>query len=74
MSRSGKRVSEVRTGARPRLVEGLLLRPFVHKEPDLVRDNGGVKRDEFGDLLDLFAALAAGVDLGVRLADLERDK
>ncbi|RXN27918.1 hypothetical protein ROHU_005431 [Labeo rohita] len=74
MSRSGKRVSEVRTGARPRLIEGLLLRPDVREEPDLVRDNGGVERDEFGALLDLFAALAAGVDLGVRLVDLKHDE
>ncbi|RXN12336.1 hypothetical protein ROHU_010161 [Labeo rohita] len=61
LSRSGKRVSEVRTGVRPRLTEGLLLRPDVRKDPDLVRDNGGVERGEFGALLDLLAALAAGV-------------
>ncbi|RXN14702.1 hypothetical protein ROHU_028573 [Labeo rohita] len=73
MSRSGKQVSEVRTGVRHRLVEGLLLRPNVCEDPDLVRDNGGVKQGEFGALLELLAALAAGVDLGVRLADLERD-
>ncbi|RXN11685.1 hypothetical protein ROHU_015327 [Labeo rohita] len=70
MSRSGKRVSEVRTGARPRLVEGLLLWPNVREEPDLVRDNGGFEQGEFRALLDLLA----GVDLGVRLADLEHDE
>ncbi len=37
----------MRTGARPRLVEGLLLRPNARGEPGLVRDNGGVERGEF---------------------------
>ncbi|RXN24932.1 hypothetical protein ROHU_021885 [Labeo rohita] len=56
--------------ARPRLVEGLLLlRPDVRGEPGLVRDDGGVEQGKFGALLDLFTALAAGVDLGAGLAD-----
>ncbi|KAL0194763.1 hypothetical protein M9458_008335, partial [Cirrhinus mrigala] len=55
---------EMRTGSRPRLVEGLLLQPDIREEPDLVRDNGGVERGEFGALLNLLATLAAGVDLG----------
>ncbi|RXN31202.1 hypothetical protein ROHU_017148 [Labeo rohita] len=41
------------------------LRPSVRGEPGLVRDYGGVKRGEFGALLDLLAVLVAGVDLGV---------
>ncbi len=39
-----------------------------------MRDNGGVERGEFGALLDLLAALEAGVDLGVRLAGLTGDE
>ncbi len=39
-----------------------------------MRDNGGAERGEFGALLDLLAALVAGVDLGVRLADLQGDE
>ncbi len=55
-------LAAVRTGARPRLIEGLLLRPNAHG------DDGGVERGEFGAFLDLLIALAAGVDLGVKLA------
>ncbi|RXN26434.1 nuclease HARBI1 [Labeo rohita] len=47
------------------------LRPSARGEPGLVRDYGGVKRGEFGALLDLLAVLVAGVDLGVRLANLQ---
>ncbi len=38
----------MKTGAWPRLVEGLLLRPDARGEMGLVRDNGGVERGEFG--------------------------
>ncbi|RXN35626.1 C-type lectin domain family 4 member F-like protein [Labeo rohita] len=47
------------------------LRPSARGEPGLVRDYGGVKRGEFGTLLDLLAVLVTGVDLGVRLANLQ---
>ncbi|RXN29210.1 dehydrogenase reductase SDR family member 13-like protein [Labeo rohita] len=49
------------------------LRPNA-REPGLVRDYGGVKRGEFGALLDLLAVLVAGVDLRVRLANLQGEK
>ncbi len=64
----------MRTGVRPRLVEGLLLRPDARREPGLVQDTGSDERGKFGALLDLLAALAAGVDLGMRLADLQGDE
>ncbi len=38
----------MRTGARPMLIEGLLLRPDARGEPALARDNGGVEQGEFG--------------------------
>ncbi len=72
LTRSRKRVfAVVRTGAWPRLVCSLLLRPNARGEPSLLREDGGVERDEFGALLDLLAALAAEADLGVRLANLQ---
>ncbi len=60
----------MRTGARPRLVEGLLLRPDARGEPGLAQDTGSDERSEFGALLDL----AAGENLGMRLADLQGDE
>ncbi len=44
------------------------------RRASLVQDTASDERGEFGALLDLLAALAAGVDLGMRLADLQGDE